>query len=136
MDRRPLAGLIRAFRDRYVAPFAGFSYDLAPRVVGVHPDDLARVPELAGREVLVSADGLKPAPLHKRPAFQVVELNAFMRDALGTAEQGVVFSVFDLEDPVAGRLICRFEPGESLFLNSALERLPGDIVRRPGNSAA
>ena len=136
MDRRPLAGLFRAFRDRYVASYGGLSYDLAPRAVGVHPDQLARVPELVGREVLVSADGLKPAPLHKRPSFRVVELNAMMRDALGTAEQGVVFSVFDLEDPVAGRLIARFDPGESLFLNSAVERLPGDVVRRPGNSAA
>lgn len=136
MDRRPLAGLFRAFRDRYVASFGGLSYDLAPRVVGVHPDHLARVPELAGREVLVSADGLRPAPLHTRPSFQVVELNAMMRDALGTSQQGIVFSVFDLEDPHAGRLIARLDPGESLFLNSALERLPGDVVRRPGNSAA
>ncbi len=136
MDRRPLAGLFRAFRDRYVAPFGGLSYDLAPRAVGVHPDDLARVPELNGREVLVSADGVRPAPLHKRPSFQIVELSAQMRDALGASERGVVFSVFDLDDPVAGRVICRFEPGASLFLNSAVERLPGEVVRRPGGDSA
>lgn len=136
MDRSPPVGPFRAFRDRYVASFGGLSYDLAPRVVGVHPEQLSRVPELNGREVLVSADGLRPAPLHQRPAFRVVELNAMMRDALGTAAQGVVFSVFDLDDPLAGRLISRFEPGESLFLNSAIERLPGDVVRRPGEGSA
>jgi len=135
MDWRPQAPF-RAFRDRYVASFGGLSYDLAPRAVGIHPDHLARVPELAGREVLVSGDGIRPAPLHQRPSFKVVELNSMMRDALGASEHGVVFSVFDLEDPVAGRLLARFDPGESLFLNSAVERLPGDIVRRPGDGSA
>lgn len=131
MDRHPLAGPFRAFRDRYVAPFAGLSYDLAPRAVGVHPDHLARVPELAGREVLVSHDTAKPSPLSRRPAFRIVELNAMMRDALGAAQHGVVFSVFDLDDPAAGRLLAPLHPGDGVFLNSALERLPGDIVRRP-----
>lgn len=136
MDRRPLVGLFRAFRDRYVAPFGGLSYDLAVGAVGVHPDDLARVPELNGREVLVSADAVKPGPLHKRPSFQVVPLSASMRDAMGTGQYGVVFSVFELDDPVAGRLVAALAPGESIFINSALERLPGDIVRRPGDFAA
>lgn len=131
-----MAGLFRAFRDRYVASFGGLSYDLAPRAVGVHPEHLSRVPELLGREVLVSADGLKPAPLHTRPSFQIVELTHQMRDALGASQNGIVFSVFDLEDPVAGRVLCRFAPGDGLFLNSALERMPGDVVRRPGDSAA
>jgi len=136
MEWRPSPGPFRAFRDRYVAPFGGLSYDLAPRAVGVHPEHLVHVPELNGREILVTADGLKPGPLHQRPAFRIVELNAMMRDALGAAEHGVVFSVFDLEDPLAGRLLARFQPGESLFLNTAVERLPGDVVRRPPGSAA
>lgn len=133
MDRNPLAGPFRAFRDRYVAPYAGLSYDLAPRVVGVHPEHLARVPELAGREVLVSHDGARPAPLVRRPAFRVLELTGMMRDALGIAREGLVFSVFDLEDPTTGRLLAALAPGESVFLNSALERL-GEPVRRPAAS--
>lgn len=131
MDWRPLSGPFRAFRDRYVAPFAGLSYDLGPRAVGVHPGHLARVPELADKEVLVSHEGLRPSPLCKRPAFRIVELTAQMRDALGHAEHGVVFSVFDLEDAAAGELVASLQPGESLYLNSALDRLPGEIVRRP-----
>lgn len=135
MDWRPPAGPFRAFRDRYVAPFGGLSYDLAPRAVGIHPEHLKHVPELAGREVLVSADGIRPAPLHTRPSFQVVPVHELMRDARGVAEQGVVFSVFDLDDPLAGGILQRFLPGESLFLNSAVERLR-DPIRRPGDSAA
>lgn len=131
MDWRPLSGPFRAFRDRYVAPFAGLSYDLGPRAVGVHPDHLARVPELADKEVLVSHEGLRPSPLHRRPAFRIVELTAQMRDALGHAERGVVFSVFDLDDPAASDLVASLHLGESLFLNSAVDRLPGDVVRRP-----
>lgn len=127
----PLAGPLRAFRDRYVAPYAGLSYDLAPRSLGVHPEHLARVPELAGRDVLVSHDGQRPAPLSLRPAFRITALTALMRDALGVARHGVVFSVFDLDDPTTAKLIVPLEPGESLFLNSALARLPADIVRRP-----
>lgn len=136
MDRSPLAGPFRAFRDRYVAAYAGLSYDLAPRAVGVHPDHLARVPELADREVLVSADGLRAAPLSTRPAFRITALNALMRDALGVARHGVVFSVFDLDDPAAAKLIERLAPGESVFLNSALDRMQGAVVRRPGEGSA
>lgn len=135
MDWRPSAGPFRAFRDRYVAPFGGLSYDLAPRAVGVHPEHLARVPELNDREVLVSADAVKPSPLSTRPAFRVVELNAYMRDALGASQNGVVFSVYDLDDPLASRVVERLAIGESLFLNASLDRLPGDIVRRPGSAA-
>lgn len=135
MDRRPPGAPFRAFRDRYVAAYAGLSYDLAPRTVGVHPEHLARVPELAGREVLVSHDLARPAPRHKRPSFRICELNALMRDALGVAQHGVVFSVFDLEDPLAGKLIDVLHPGESLFLNSAVGLLPDDVVRRPDSAA-
>ncbi|HUR69548.1 MAG TPA: hypothetical protein VM370_09910 [Candidatus Thermoplasmatota archaeon] len=131
MDWHPLAGPFRAFRDRYVAHYGGLSYDLAPRAVGVHPGHLSRVPELAGREVLVSHDGLRPAPLVKRPAFRVVELNGLMRDALGLAEHGIVFSVFDLEDPDTGKVLAALAPGDGVYLNSALDRMPGDVVRRP-----
>lgn len=133
MDRTPgpLAGPLRAFRDRYVAPYAGLSYDLAPRAVGVHPEHLTRVPELAGKEVLVSHDGQRLGPLSTRPSFRVIELNGLMRDAIGVARHGLVFSVFDLEDPSAGKLIERLAPGESVFLNSALGLLPEDVVRRP-----
>lgn len=132
MNRDAPTGPFRAFRDRYVASFGGLSYDLAPRAVGVHPDQLARVPELAGREVLVTHEGLRSAPLSTRPAFRIVELNGLMRDALGVSAHGVVFSVFDLEDPSAGRLLAPLAPGESLFLNSALDRFSPDILRRPG----
>lgn len=128
-------GPFRAFRDRYVAPFAGLSYDLAPRAVGVHPSHLARVPELADKEVLVSHDTLRPAPLHRRPSFRVIELTPGMRDALDHARHGVVFSVFDLESPQAAGLIATLQPGASLFLNSALDRLPSDVVRRPDTAA-
>lgn len=131
MDRRPPGAPFRAFRDRYVAPFAGLSYDLAPRTVGVHPQHLAEVPELADRDVLVTHDTSRPMPLHKRPAFRVLELNTMMRDALGHAAQGVVFSIFDLDDPEAATLLDPLRVGASLFLNSALHRLPGDVVRRP-----
>lgn len=135
MDRRPLAGPFRAFRDRYVAPYGGLSYDLAPRAVGVHPDHLARVPELADREVLVSRDGQRPGPLSRRPAFRIVALDHAMRDALAHAQHGLVFSVFDLDDPSAAPVVSSLRPGESLFLNSALGRLAGDIVRRPDCAA-
>lgn len=132
----PLGGPFRAFRDRYVAPFAGVSYDLAPRAVGVHPEHLARVPELAGKEVLVTHESTRPGPLHKRPSFRIVGLTRLMRDALPTAEHGVVFSVYDLDDPAAGRLIAGLHVGASVFLNSAVGLLPDDIVRRPGHGAA
>lgn len=136
MDWRPVAGPMRAFRDRYVASFGGISYDLAPRAVGVHPEHLARVPELAGREVLVTHDGSRPAPLFRRPSFQIVELTDMMRDALGVSSRGIVFSVFDLEDPLAGPLLGDLAVGESLFLNSAVGRLPTDVVRRPREGSA
>lgn len=131
MDIRTPSGPFRAFRDRYVASFGGLSYDLAPRAVGVHPEHLARVPELAGREVLVTHEGLRPAPLTTRPAFRIVELSDRMRDALGVAARGLVFSVFDLDDPTAARLIAHLAPGESVYLNSALDRLPSAHLRRP-----
>lgn len=135
MDWRPSTAPFRAFRDRYVAPYGGLSYDLAPRAVGVHPDHLAKVPELAGKEVLVSPEHGRVAPLSRRPSFEIVELSAAMRDALGRSAMGVVFSVFDLEDPVAGRLIAQLEPGHPVFLNTALDRLQGEVVRRPGTAA-
>lgn len=135
MDRRPSGAPFRAFRDRYVAPFAGLSYDLAPRTVGVHPEHLATVPELADRDVLVTHDMSRPVPLHKRPAFRVLELNDLMRDALGHATHGVVFSIFDLDDPLAGHLIDRIKLGESVFLNAAVDRLKGDVLRRPDSAA-
>lgn len=128
MDGRPL----KAFRDRYVAPYAGLSYDLAPRAVGIHPEHLADLPELVDADVLVTAEGVQPGPMHKRPSFRVVALNSLMRNALGVAEQGVVFSVYDLDDPLAAKLIHRLAPGASVTLNSALGRLGGgDVVRRP-----
>jgi hypothetical protein len=133
MDWR--SGPFRAFRDRYVAPYAGLSYDLGPRAVGVHPTHLARVPELADREILVSHDGLRPVTLSRRPAFRIVELTPTMRDALDHARDGVVFSVFDLDDPAAAPLIGGLHPGESVFLNAALDRLGGEVVRRPDSAA-
>lgn len=131
MDWRPQAAPLRAFRDRYVAPYAGLSYDLAPRAVGVHPEHLARVPELADREVLVSHDASRPAPLVKRPAFRIVELGARMRHALAAAKDGVVFSVYDLDDPQAAQLVESLGLGESVFLNAALDRWSSGVVRRP-----
>lgn len=131
MDWQPGAGPFRAFRDRYVAPYAGVSYDLAPRAVGVHPDHLARVPELVGREVLVSHEQARSSPLHRRPAFRIVEVSAQMRDALLRSGAGVVFSVFDLDDPVACRLIGGLDPGHPVFLNAAVDRLAGHAVKRP-----
>lgn len=124
MDPSRAAGPLRAFRDRYVAALAGLSYDLAPRVVGVHPDHLAQAPELPGREVLVSPGQGKPEPLAHRPAFRVVEMTRLMRDALGVgADGGVVFSVFDFDDPVTARLLGRLTPGQPVYLNAAVDRL-------------
>lgn len=135
MDRA--SGPLRAFRDRYVAALAGVSYDLAPRVVGVHPDHLAHAPDLPGREVLVSPGQGRPEPLAHRPAFRVVQLTRLMRDALGVGSGGgVVFSVFDLDDPVTARLLGRLAPGEPVFLNASVDRLADPAVRRPDGFAA
>lgn len=127
-------GPLRAFRDRYVASYSGVSYDLAPGVIGIHPDNLAQVPELAGRRVLVTHETLQP--LAARP-FRVVALTRMMRNAMTLAEDGgVVFSTFDLDDPDGHRVLAALEWGDSVFLNSALSRLPEPTVRRPGLSAA
>lgn len=125
-------GPLKAFRDRYVAPYAGVSYDLAPGVVGVDPEHLQNAPDLPGRLVVVSHDELPAKALLKRPAFVVVALTRFMRDARRLAsEGGVVFSTFDLDDPDAAPVISRLAPGTSVFMNSAVSRLPDVAVRRP-----
>lgn len=130
-------GPLRAFRDRYVASFDGLSYDLAPGAVGVHPDHLRLVPELAGRRVLVSHAATPSLPLGHRPAFTVVSLTPLMRNACSLAEAGgVVFSTFDLDDPSHGRLLEALGEGETVFLNSALDRLPEVVVRRPLDGSA
>lgn len=128
-------GPLRAFRDRYVASYTGLSYDLAPGVIGVHPSCMSQVPELAGRHVLVSHEALPSrAP---RPCFTVVPISRMMRNALVLAESGgVVFSSFDLDDPGACRFLAALREGDSIFLNSALDRLPDPGVRRPTVGAA
>jgi hypothetical protein len=131
MDK-PLAGPLRAFRDHYVAAYGGISYDLAPRAIGVHPGALALAPELPGRRVLVQPEHAAPGPLHKRPAFTVVVTDHLMRNARGLAEAGgIVFSSFDLEDPVVAHLLARLDWGDPLYLNAALERLPDGVLKRP-----
>lgn len=126
----------RAFRDRYVAAYAGVSYDLAPRAVGVHPDDLAAAPDLAGRTVLVSCEGERTRPLHLRPTFTVVSLSQLMRDALRHVARGsLVFSSFDLDDPTAGDLIAGLSEGDPVFLNASVDRLPAASLRRPDFAA-
>lgn len=128
-------GPLRAFRDRYVASYSGLSYDLAPGAIGVHPDNLASVPELVGRRVLVTHQAA--GPLVPRPFFTVVALGRMMRNAWSLAEQGgVVFSSFDLDDPHGGRLLGTLEEGDPVFLNAAVSRLPEPAVRRPGLTAA
>lgn len=130
-------GPLRAFRDRYVASYTGLSYDLAPGVLGIHPERLVQVPELAGRRVAVTRE--TPAPRGVRPAFTVVPLTRLMRNALGLARDGgVVFSSFDLEDPAARPILEDIQWGEAVFLNAAIGRLPdpADAVRRPGLSAS
>ena len=130
-------GPLRAFRDRYVASYTGLSYDLAPGILGIHPEKLVQVPELAGRRVTVTREA--PLPRGVRPAFTVVPLTRIMRNARGLAERGgVVFSSFDLEDPVTRPILEGIEWGEAVFLNAAIERLPdpSDAVRRPGLSAS
>lgn len=127
--RKP--GPLRAFRDRYVAPFAGVSYDLAPGAVGVDPSCLENAPELPGRMVIVSREDA-PTWQPVRPAFVVVALTALMRDARRLAAAGgVVFSTFDVDDPDAGTVLEGLGVGESVFLNASLERLPPTGVRRP-----
>lgn len=136
MDK-PLAGPLRAFRDRYVAAFSGVSYDLAPRAIGVHPASLTLAPDLPGRRVLVQSDDAHPIPLHKRPAFTVVVLDRLMRNARHLAETGgVVFSSFDLDDPSVASFLARLDFGDSLYLNASLERLPDVVLRRPGDRPA
>lgn len=128
-------GPLRAFRDRYVASYTGLSYDLAPGVIGIHPEKLVQVPELAGKEVVVSLQ--TPLPRGLRPCFTIVPLHRMMRNALQLAQRGgVVFSSFDLDDPAASSLLADLEWGEPVFLNSAITRLPDPSVRRPGLSAA
>jgi len=131
-----MTGPFRTFRDQYVATFGGFSYDLAPGVVAVHPDHLVGVPELEGRDVLISHDHALRGPLHTRPAFTVVACEGIMRDATERAEPGgVVFSTFDLEDARKGRLLAGVHTGEAVYLNAALGRMDGDIIRRLGVGA-
>lgn len=137
METPPLGGPLRAFRDRYVAGYGGVSYDLAPRALGVHPERLAQVPELEGRTVLVSLGRGGPQPLSRRPAFTVVATSRAMRNAAGIAERGgVVFSCYDLDDPDAARLLADLGVGDPVFLNAALDRLVGEVVRRPGGLSA
>jgi hypothetical protein len=127
---------LRAFRDRYVAAFAGVSYDLAPRAVGVLPEDLAAAPELEGRTVLASREGERARPLHLRPTFTVVSLSRMMRDALRHVASGsLVFSTFDLDDPAAGGLLAALREGETVFLNASVSRLPAVELRRPDFAA-
>lgn len=131
MDK-PLVGPLRAFRDRYVAGYGGVSYDLAPRIVGVHPAHTLLVPELPGRRVLVQPELAHLPPLHRRPAFTVVALDRLMRNAREMAESGgVVFSSFDLEDPDIAPLLHHVAVGDALYLNASVERLPDEILRRP-----
>ena len=135
MDNRPFEKAwapLRAFRDHYAAPFVGVSYDLAPGAVGLHPAHLGEAPELAGREVLVSRDRGPRTPLHKRPAFRVFVLPPALRNATEVGSHGgIVFSSFDLEDPDAAPLLEDIAPGEVLYLNAAVGRLPGTAIRRP-----
>jgi len=131
---KPIAGPLRAFRDRYVAGYVGVSYDLAPRVIGIHPANARFVPELPGRRVLVQAER---AHARLTPAFTVVALDRMMRNARELAEQGgVVFSSFDLEDPDVAPLLAHADRGDAMYLNAALERLPDEIVRRPRDLSA
>src|SRR5687768_5488101 len=124
-------GPFRAFRDRYVAAYAGLRYDLAPGAVGIDPDFLHNAPDLAGRTVLVSHDARHPAPLPQRPTFHVVPLDRRMRNALGAAAAGgVVFSTFDLDDPPRGALLEPLDPGDAVYLNAAVDRLPDVRLRR------
>jgi hypothetical protein len=132
--RRPWSrpGPFAAFRDRYVAAYAGVSYDLAPGAVGVDPDFLQNAPDLAGRLVLVSHDARAARRIVQRPTFLVVALDRLMRNALGAAALGgVVFSTFDLEDPARGTVLEGLDPGDSVYLNAAVDRLPDVNVRRP-----
>src|ERR1051325_11770931 len=112
--RRPWSrpGPFAAFRDRYVAAYAGVSYDLAPGAVGVDPDFLQNAPDLAGRLVLVSHDARAARRIVQRPTFLVVALDRLMRNALGAAALGGgVFSTFDLEDPARGPVLEGLDPG-------------------------
>ena len=125
-------GPLRAFRDRYVAPYAGVSYDLAPGIVGVDPEHLQNATDLPGRTVVVTHDALRAGPFLRRPAFVVVALTQLMRDARRlAAEGGVVFSSFDLDDPDAAPVLETLRPGRSVFMNAALSRLPDAAVKRP-----
>lgn len=122
---------VRAFRDRYAAPFVGVSYDLAPQHIGIHPVHVRETPEIVGKEVLVTRDKSR-APPHRRPAFRVVMIQEIMRNAASVGRVGgVVFSSFDLEDPDASEVISDLEVGEVLYLNAALGRLPDAALRRP-----
>lgn len=132
-ERRPPAGLLRAFRDRYVASFGGLSYDLAPGAVGVDPETLEQAPELEGRRVLVSTGHERPVMLDHRPSFIVTSVTRLMRDAREVAQNsgGVVFSTFDLDTPRARAFLERVGIGETLFLNASIGLLDAAVVKRP-----
>ena len=135
MDKRHFerpAAPLRAFRDLFAVPYVGVSYDLAPHCVGVHPDHLERVPDLAGREVLVTRDGGRRVPMHRRQPFRVVPIRRIMRNATEVGgEGGVVFSTFDVDDPATSPLLADMRPGDVVYLNAALARLPDVVLRRP-----
>lgn len=130
---RPPVGLLRAFRDRYVASFGGLSYDVAPGAVGVDPAILESAPELDGRRVLVRTGHERPVILDHQPTFIVTPLTHLMRNANEVAQNGggVVFSTFDLETPRAAGLLQRLGVGETLFLNASIGILDGAAVKRP-----
>lgn len=132
-DRRSPGGLFRAFRDRYVASFGGLSYDLAPGAIGVERALLENAPELEGRSVLVTDGRGPPGAFDRRPAFLVVALDRMMRNAQAVAsEGGVVFSSFDLDNPRAAHLLEGLGAGDTLYLNSAVDRLRFDeAIKRP-----
>lgn len=132
MDVHRLGGPLRAFRDRYVAYFGGLSYDLAPGSVGVDPAHLAQAPGLTGRVVLASAEHRSPGLVEPRATFEVVALTHQMKNAREDASGGgVVFSTFDLEAPEASPLLQTLSTGDTVVLNSAIERLRSGFIRRP-----
>lgn len=128
---------LQPMKDRYVSPFSGLSYELAPFEVGVNATALETNTRLAfDARVLVLAGDRAPfggcAPALTRVAHRVVPLDASRPDALRLSPHGeVVFSTFESEHDAS--LLPWLRPGDPVVLNAALARFPADL-RRPGEA--
>lgn len=117
---------LEAIRDRYVSPFAGVSYDLAPFEIGLSAEALNANTSLAvDARVVVGLGAPNPAPrggpVLTRATYRVVPLDTHRPDALRLSPHGeVVFSTFEQEEESS--LVPWLRRGDPIVLNAALAR--------------